>query len=231
MLSRFRAPHHCVHGRAVVSCPAMGWGGEAHLEHELVWVKAAARRLARRSGVPVELDELVALGSEGLVEAARSFDPTRGVPFGAYARARVHGAMLDGLRALSPLPRALHRARLAEADGGGPLEAEARHRARFAAAQSDGLLFETALSGEGPIAASPDLGPEVLAARGQLRRLVARALAELPRDESELVRRHALEEQPLARAAASLGLGEERATRLYRRALLRLRARLRDSAF
>jgi RNA polymerase sigma factor for flagellar operon FliA len=209
----------------------MGWRGEARLERELVWVKAAARRLARRSRAPVELEELVAFGSEGLVEAARSFDPTRGVPFGAYARARVHGAMLDGLRALAPLPRALHRARLAGADASWPVEAEERHHARFAAAQSDGLLFETALSGEGPIAASTDLGPEVLTARGQLRRLVARALAELPRDESELVRRHALEEQPLARAAASLGLGEERATRLYRRALLRLRVRLRDSAF
>ena len=209
----------------------MGRGGGARLEDELAWVRAAARRLARRSGAPVEVDELVACGSEGLVEAARSFDPARGVPFDAYARARVQGAMLDGLRALAPLPRALHRARLAEAGAGRPPDAEARHRARFATAQGDGLLFETALSGEVPIAASPDPGPEVLAGRRQLRRLVASALAELPRDECELVRRHALEGQPLAHAAESLGLGEARAGRLYRRALLRLRARLRDSAF
>jgi RNA polymerase sigma factor for flagellar operon FliA len=206
-----------------------GGGGAARLEDELVWVRAAARRLARRSGAPVEVDELVACGSEGLVEAARSFDPKRGVPFGAYARARVQGAMLDGLRALAPLPRALHRAQLADGDARG---VEARHRARFAAAQGDGLLFETALSAEGqPIAASADLGPEILAGLGQLRRRVARALAELPAAESELVRRHALEEQPLAQAAESLGLGEARAARLYRRALLRLRTVLRDSAF
>jgi RNA polymerase sigma factor for flagellar operon FliA len=207
-----------------------GGGGAARLEDELVWVRAAARRLARRSRAPVEVDELVACGSEGLVEAARSFDPKRGVPFGAYARARVQGAMLDGLRALAPLPRSLHRAQLADAaDARG---VEARHRARFAAAQGDGLLFETALSAEGqPIAASADLGPETLAELGQLRRRVARALAELPAAESELVRRHALEEQPLAQAAESLGLGEARAARLYRRALLRLRAVLRDSAF
>jgi RNA polymerase sigma factor FliA len=208
-----------------------GREGEARLEDELVWVKAAARRLARSSGAPVELDELVACGSEGLVEAARSFDPARGVPFGAYARARVWGAMLDGLRALAPVPRALHRARLAELGEGRLHDAELRHCARFATAQGDGLLFETALAGDGPIAASSDLGPEALAAQGQLQRLVARALAELPSDESELVRRHALEEEPLAQAAEGLGLGEARAGRLYRRALLRLRTRLRDSAF
>ena len=218
-------------GRAPWSPLAMGCGGEARLEDELVWVRAAARRLARRSGAPVEVDELVACGSEGLVEAARSFDPARGVPFGAYARARVWGAMLDGLRALAPTPRALHRARLAGASGGRPGDAESRHCARFATAQGDGLLFETALAGDGPIAASADLGPEVLAAQGQLQRLVARALAELPPAEGELVRRHALEDEPLAHAAQCLGLGEAHATRLYRRALLRLRTRLRDSAF
>jgi RNA polymerase sigma factor FliA len=208
-----------------------GGSGAARLEDELVWVRAAARRLARRSGAPVEVDELVSCGSEGLVEAARSFDPKRGVPFGAYARARVQGAMLDGLRALAPLPRALHRALLAEEGDADSLDAEARHCARFAAAQGAGLLFETALSGEGPIAASADLGPETLAAMGQLRRSVARALAELPAAESELVRRHALEEQPLSRAAECLGLGEASAARLYRRALLRLRTLLRDSAY
>jgi RNA polymerase sigma factor for flagellar operon FliA len=205
--------------------------GDARLEAELVWVKAAARRLARRSGPGVELDELVASGSEGLVEAARSFDATRGVPFAAYARARVRGAMLDGLRAMAPLPRLLHRAGLA-AESEGPLrDAESRHCARFATARGDGLLFETALAGDGPIATSRDLGPERLAARGQLRRRVALALGELPAAEAELVRRHVLEDQPLSAAAQSLGVGEERAGRLYRRALQRLRTRLRDSAF
>lgn len=206
-------------------------GGEEFLEHQLGWVKAAARRLARRAGPAAELEELVGWGSEGLVEAARSFDPERGVPFAAYARARVHGAMLDGMRAMSPLPLAIHRARL-EAGPDEFCEAEAKLYARFASARSEGLLCETSEAAEGPVAtACPEQGPEALAERRQLRRIVSRALAELPDTEAELVRLHVLDDYPLARAAAKVGIGEDRASRLYRRALQRLRGPLRDSAW
>jgi RNA polymerase sigma factor for flagellar operon FliA len=172
----------------------------------------------------VDLDELVGLGAQGLVDAERRFDAGRGVPFSAYARARVQGAMLDGLRALSPVPLSVHRA--AEQPAGG---AAARYCARFASAQADGLLAETAEAQEdGPVAAaSADDGPEALAARSEFRRMVADAVAELSPAERELVVGHALGDEPLERVAHGLGLGAERGRQLYQRALLRLRARLR----
>jgi RNA polymerase sigma factor for flagellar operon FliA len=210
----------------------VGWHEGEGLAGELGWVKAAARRMARRTGPAAELDDLMGWGAEGLLEAARSFDPARGVPFAVYARARVRGAMLDGLRAMAPLPLSLHRAR-ADAEGlPEPGDAEAEHCARFAAARNEGLLFETADAADGlPIARAPsDLGPEALAVHHQLRRLVAVAMAELPSEEAELVRLHALEDRPLADAAESVGVGLDRASRLYRRALLRLRSRLREAA-
>lgn len=207
-------------------------GGEEFLEHQLGWVKAAARRLARRAGPAAELEDLVGWGSEGLVEAARSFDPERGVPFAAYARARVHGAMLDGMRAMSPLPLAIHRARLEADPDGPPCEAESKLYARFEAARSEGLLCETSEAAEGPVAtACPEQGPEALAVRRQLRRIVSRAIAELPEPEAELVRLHVLQDHSLARAAQKVGIGEDRASRLYRRALQRLRSRLREAAW
>jgi len=154
------------------------------------------------------------------------------VPFAAYARARVRGAMLDGMRAMSPLPLAVHRAR-AEADPDEePCEAEAKLYAGWASARSEGLLCETTEAADGPIAtACREEGPEALAASRQLRRIVAHAVAQLPPAEADLVRLHVLADESLSQAAELLGVGEDRASRLYRRALQRLRGHLREAAW
>jgi RNA polymerase sigma factor for flagellar operon FliA len=44
-------------------------------------------------------DDLAGAGAMGLILAADSFDPTLGVPFGAFARRRILGAMADEMRA------------------------------------------------------------------------------------------------------------------------------------
>lgn len=46
----------------------------------------------------VPRDELVSAALLGLVQAARSFDPSRGVTFDRFARRRMQGALLDDLR-------------------------------------------------------------------------------------------------------------------------------------
>lgn len=43
-------------------------------------------------------EDLLAAGMAGLAQAARNFDPSRGVPFHRYALTRVRGALLDELR-------------------------------------------------------------------------------------------------------------------------------------
>ena len=45
----------------------------------------------------------------GLMDAIASFEPGRGVPFEAFASGRIRGAMLDELRYLDWVPRAVHR--------------------------------------------------------------------------------------------------------------------------
>ena len=55
----------------------------------------------------VSWDELVSAGYLGLIEATDRFDPGRNVDFATFARPRIHGAMLDALRELDLLPRAL----------------------------------------------------------------------------------------------------------------------------
>jgi len=64
-------------------------------------VDSIARRLKGRLPSQIELEELKSAGHLGLVKAADSFDPSRGVQFNTYAEPRIRGAMIDGLRALA----------------------------------------------------------------------------------------------------------------------------------
>lgn len=59
------------------------------------------------TGLPrhTDLDDLIGAGMLGLHQAARSFDPGRGVPFSAFARRRIHGAVLDALRGVDVASR------------------------------------------------------------------------------------------------------------------------------
>lgn len=68
-------------------------------------VRQVAEWIARRCGGLVEVDDLVAYGYVGLMEARRRYDPGMGTSFDTYARWRVRGAIFDGLRAWGILKR------------------------------------------------------------------------------------------------------------------------------
>jgi RNA polymerase sigma factor FliA len=69
-------------------------------------VRKVARQVRRSpQGTGARLEDLEADGKEGLVEAATRFDPTRGTRFSAFAKPRIRGAMIDGIRAQSPVGR------------------------------------------------------------------------------------------------------------------------------
>lgn len=72
-------------------------------------VDAIARRIARRLPRHVEHEELVQNGMIGLIEAVDRFDPSMGVPLAAFARSRVRGAIVDGLRRADWVPRSVRR--------------------------------------------------------------------------------------------------------------------------
>ncbi len=61
-------------------------------------VQYAVSDLAGRLPRHVHRDDLVSAGMLGLAQAAKSWDPTRGVTFDRYARTRIQGALLDELR-------------------------------------------------------------------------------------------------------------------------------------
>src|SRR5262252_2218784 len=88
----------------------MGAPGKSQLvEQNLSLVEAIARKVKRTLGASrstIELEDLVAYGSKGLVEAAERFDPRHGVAFSTFAYYRIRGAMFDGLRTMGWYSRA-----------------------------------------------------------------------------------------------------------------------------
>jgi RNA polymerase sigma factor for flagellar operon FliA len=222
----------------------------ARFHSHLELVDVVARQLVRELGRSVELDDLRAMGHQGLLEAARRFDEGRGVSFRRFANYRVRGAMLDGVRKSAPLPRRAHeRVRALEAallvaegaseDGAGAQgaprpEAETaerrltEHLADMATAMALGLLSATARGDEGePTPVDAGSSPEEAVADAELKQLVVEALEDLPEDERTLVRRHYLEGERFDHVAASLGLSKSWGSRLHTRAIARLTKRLR----
>jgi RNA polymerase sigma factor for flagellar operon FliA len=80
------------------------------MEH-VALVKTLAQRLAQRLPSQVELSDLISVGVLGLIDAATRYKPGLGVPFDAFARRRIQGAMLDSLRDMDWAPRSLRRLR------------------------------------------------------------------------------------------------------------------------
>jgi len=65
---------------------------------ELSQVYYIASRIRERLPQHVEFEDLVNAGVIGLIEASRSFDSTKSVQFGTFAKFRIRGAILDSLR-------------------------------------------------------------------------------------------------------------------------------------
>jgi len=75
------------------------------VERHLDLAQRAAKMIYPRVKAHVEFDELVALANAGLAEAAHRYQPDRGASFNTFAWYRVQGAVIDGLRKMTTLPR------------------------------------------------------------------------------------------------------------------------------
>jgi RNA polymerase sigma factor for flagellar operon FliA len=222
----------------------------AHLD----LVKSVAGRLASRLPAEVEVAELVGVGTLGLIEAAGRFRASLRVPFSAFARRRIHGAMVDALREGDSATRAVRRGRR-EVDR---TTAELRHRlgaepsnADIAAAldlseeeydrrlahirsaerkviRLDGLVDVDAIAVSCAEAHGPHARLERKARAGRL----AAAVAQLPERERTILKLYFDDELTLAQIGAEIGVGESRVSQLRTQALAQLRAILsRDADF
>jgi RNA polymerase sigma factor for flagellar operon FliA len=212
----------------------------ALIERHLDLPRRVARVIHRRCREYVELDELIALGNAGLTEAAARFDPGAGVLFTTFAHYRVQGAMLDGLRRSSPLPRDRWRQLVAlraassyleeqgaeAAQNGQPVPEEHSstlgdlQRAIGAIRTRYVLSYDDALN---KIEIASDYDPAHELDRARLHAAVADAVATLPIRERVLVRQHYWRGKNLMEAGADVGVTKSGASRIHARALARLR--------
>lgn len=77
------------------------------IEEHLPLVRHVVFQVAVHFPRHVDREELATAGALGLVEAARRYDESRGVPFDRFAAQRIRGAILDAVRAADWAPRSV----------------------------------------------------------------------------------------------------------------------------
>ena len=209
---------------------------ERLIERYLPLVRALARRHA---GGAEALEDLVQVGSVGLVVAASRYDPKRGVPFAAYAAPTIDGELRRHLRDRSStvrVPRreqaraaALRRAASAASQrlGREPSLAETADAAGLSLADAEFLLSATAASV--PLSGL-ELDPSD-AAHDEIedcerRTLIRASLASLePRERAVLGLRFGADLSQ-AEIARRMHISQSHASRLLARALEKIRREL-----
>jgi RNA polymerase sigma factor for flagellar operon FliA len=77
------------------------------IEEHLPLVRHIVFQVAMHFPRHVDREDLARAGALGLVEAARRYDESRGVPFDRFAAQRIRGAILDAVRAADWAPRSV----------------------------------------------------------------------------------------------------------------------------
>lgn len=196
-------------------------GTQLIAQHEKM-VHGLASRLRRELSLRGELDDLIAFGFGGLLEAQRRFDPGRGVRFQTFAYYRVRGAMLDGVRKMADLPRRAHERFQAAAEVT-PTAAPTALEGAFTR-MGTGLSTATVLQGS--------FGSETPEAVLLKNESVSRLLQALPRlspRQRVLVRGFYFEGRSIDAMARELGISKSWASRIHRSALQDLRDALGSS--
>jgi RNA polymerase sigma factor for flagellar operon FliA len=203
---------------------------------------AVAKRIGRRLGNQIELDELKAFGRQSMLQIVSGYDPSRAA-FNGYVAIKLKWAILDGVRrsthgrALVARTQALMAservgaALAANPEPPGPVEEEVyQERLRsllgvHAAALAVGLVTT---AGDLAVVADEATSPEDRAARIQAAVALRGAVAELPERERTLIERHYFQGERFDSIAVELGISKSWASRLHAQAIVTLGRVLRE---
>jgi RNA polymerase sigma factor FliA len=211
-------------------------------------VKLIARRIHETLPGNVCLDDLVSSGVVGLIMAIDHYDPAQAVKLKTYAEYKIRGAILDSLRgmdwasrhrrkkykeieaAITGAERRLNRVPTEEEIAEQLKMTLAEYRARLVEVQglTLGSLEMTVGNENGQellsIIPSPDELPSAALERGELERLIARAVEQLPEPEKLILALYYQEELTLREIGDIVNLRVSRVSELKTTSILRLRA-------
>ena len=195
----------------------------------------------------MELDELIQVGTIGLIEAAKSFDDQKGVEFEVFARTRIRGAILDQVRKLSYLPRSAivnirdHNeatAVLSSELGREPTQTELAefmgkdldsfHKERTHAHRFQTVSLESQLPESIDLPANEFNEPETTLADSQMMEALTESIESLPEREKTIVSLYYVEEMNLKEIGAVLEVSESRVSQVLSATIKQLRKHLAE---
>jgi RNA polymerase sigma factor for flagellar operon FliA len=217
-------------------------------------VRRVALKIREHLPAHVEVDELSANGVLGLVDAVAKFDASKRVKLESYARHRIRGAILDGLRAADPVTRDTRQKnkriqklyRELEVNLGRPVQDEEMaaasrmnlaqwHRA-LTDIQSVGIDGGSRAFSAAPTTTLQSTDPELLidgrdnpfdlCYRREQREILGRALSILPERERRVLCLYSEAELTMKQIALLMHVDESRVSQLHSAALIRLKARV-----
>jgi len=215
-------------------------------------VRSIARMMALTLPHTVEVDELVGYGVIGLINAARRFDPKRGVKFETYANPVVRGAILDGLRQMDSVSQTMRRkarrvsklvAELAMSLGRMPSDKEIADKIGLSlkgyyelsreiepAVQIplDSLMIDDKGSLIVLIDQNEISRPDEVAERKEVRSLLLDAIGRLPRRERRVITLHYYGSLKVTDIAGLMGVSHARISQIHKKALVHLSTLLDD---
>lgn len=224
---------------------------------ELPKVYYIARRVYERLPQHVSFEDLVHAGVIGLIEAVRSYEARKSVPFNAYAKFRIRGAILDSLREMDWGSRPLRRKGRKMEEAIATLSAKlGRQPEEDEIAEEMGVsidkLHELALRLDGlklvgqevnsvadrsekqdliESAPSPDENPFDLCLRSEVQDQLAEAIATLSEKEQLVISLYYREKLTMKEIAKVVNLGESRVSQIHAMVLPKLRAALQKTLY
>ena len=208
-------------------------------------VKRVALHLKTRLPNFMEIDELIQVGTIGLIEAAKSFDNSKGVEFEIFARTRIRGAILDQVRKLSYLPRSAmvnirdHNeatATLSSELGREPSQTELAefmgkdlesfHKERTHAYRFQTVSLESQVMDDVEIPSNEINEPESELADAQLLNALEGSIESLPERDKTIISLYYVEEMNLKEIGAVLDISESRVSQILSSTVKKLRAHL-----
>jgi RNA polymerase sigma factor FliA len=240
---RNRRTPRCPPGMAAPSKEALILGN-LHL------VRAIAANIRVKIPVHIETEDLIHDGLCGLVDAAKRYDVARRVPFVLYAKHRIRGAILDGLRLMDPVSRDLRakakRVEMAIHDLGNrlgrtPTAAEVAEETGIGVHDLRRLFASRAATGTAPggneqavtsiwdLTADETSNTEAIATREELRKALIAGMAPLPRRDRQIVMLYHWRCASMREIGSRFGINESRVSQIHKRALERMAAALRSA--
>ncbi len=207
-------------------------------------VRAISLRVYESLPVNVELEDLIHAGVLGLIDAVQKFDSARNVSFQSYAKHRIKGAILDSLRDLDWASRDVRRRQkrveeitrdISTRLGRAPSESEIAEQLGVTVERWRKIAMELNCGVSAPprfqdedrdpvedIPAEPDLRPDRMCERKELRVALDGAIRMLPERYRKVVFLYYTNEMTMKEIGDVMGVNESRVSQMHKLALKKM---------